>query len=114
LSTVSAAAAAAGGLLSGALFQYPGAIIMTAVGVFAAGNLVDPKGALAGVASGGAQQGQHSLFLPAFCLESSLNSTDMNVLANKIRGICKLCCDLPAAASLAGVARTGYNMRPHS
>jgi hypothetical protein len=26
---------------------------MTAVGVFAAGNLVDPKGALAGVASGG-------------------------------------------------------------
>jgi hypothetical protein len=48
-----AAAAAAGGLLSGALFQYPGAIIMTAVGVFAAGNLVDPKGALAGVASGG-------------------------------------------------------------
>ncbi len=41
-----------GGLLSGALFQYPGAIIMSAVGVFAADPLVDPKGALAGVASG--------------------------------------------------------------
>jgi chromate transporter len=56
-----AAAAAAGGLLSGALFQYPGAIIMTAVGVFAAGNLVDPKGALAGVASGGSSPSSFSI-----------------------------------------------------
>ena len=43
---------AAGGLLSGALFQYPGAIIMTAVGVFAANLLANPSGALNGVASG--------------------------------------------------------------
>lgn len=42
----------AGGLLSGALFQYPGAVIMAAVGVFAADSLVNPKGALGGVASG--------------------------------------------------------------
>jgi hypothetical protein len=42
----------AGGLLSGALFQYPGAIIMTAVGVFAANLLANPSGILAGVASG--------------------------------------------------------------
>ena len=41
-----------GGLLSGALFQYPGAIIMTAVGVFAANLLANPSGALNGVASG--------------------------------------------------------------
>lgn len=41
-----------GGLLSGALFQYPGAIIMTAIGVFAANQLVNPAGPLAGVASG--------------------------------------------------------------
>jgi hypothetical protein len=42
-----------GGLLSGALFQYPGAIIMTAVGVFAANLLANPTGVLNGVASGG-------------------------------------------------------------
>jgi hypothetical protein len=41
-----------GGLLSGALFQYPGAFIMTAVGVFAAQLLANPSGALNGVASG--------------------------------------------------------------
>uniref|UniRef100_A0A383W4R4 Chromate transporter n=1 Tax=Tetradesmus obliquus TaxID=3088 RepID=A0A383W4R4_TETOB len=46
-----------GGLLSGALFQYPGAFIMTAVGVFAANSLVDPTGPLAGVASGVAAVG---------------------------------------------------------
>lgn len=41
-----------GGLLSGALFQYPGAFIMTAVGVFAADQLTSSRGVLGGVASG--------------------------------------------------------------
>jgi hypothetical protein len=39
--------------MSGALFQYPGAIIMTAVGVFAGNLLANPSGILNGVASGG-------------------------------------------------------------
>lgn len=43
---------APGGLLSGALFQYPGALIMTAVGVAAANLLANPSGALNGMASG--------------------------------------------------------------
>jgi len=43
---------ATGGLLSGALFQYPGAIIMTAVGVFAARYLADPVGWLNGLTAG--------------------------------------------------------------
>lgn len=42
-----------GGLLSGALFQYPGAIIMTAVGVFGAKFLEDPQGWLDGLTAGG-------------------------------------------------------------
>jgi chromate transporter len=41
-----------GGLLSGALFQYPGAVIMTAVGVFAARFLANPQGWLAGLTAG--------------------------------------------------------------
>jgi hypothetical protein len=39
-------------MLSGALFQYPGAIIMTAVGVFAAEKLSKDTPALNAVASG--------------------------------------------------------------
>eukprot|EP00199_Chlamydomonas_sp_CCMP681_P001026 CAMPEP_0119109864 /NCGR_PEP_ID=MMETSP1180-20130426/24373_1 /TAXON_ID=3052 ORGANISM="Chlamydomonas cf sp, Strain CCMP681" /NCGR_SAMPLE_ID=MMETSP1180 /ASSEMBLY_ACC=CAM_ASM_000741 /LENGTH=522 /DNA_ID=CAMNT_0007095877 /DNA_START=95 /DNA_END=1660 /DNA_ORIENTATION=- len=41
-----------GGLLSGALFQYPGAIIMTAVGVGAATSLADPAPWLAALTAG--------------------------------------------------------------
>lgn len=41
-----------GGLLSGALFQYPGAIIMTAVGVLAARYLENPQGWLSGLTAG--------------------------------------------------------------
>jgi chromate transporter len=41
-----------GGLLSGVLFQYPGAFIMTAVGVFAARLLANPTPWLDGLASG--------------------------------------------------------------
>lgn len=41
-----------GGLLSGILFQYPGAIIMTAIGVFAAKKLENPQGWLDGIAAG--------------------------------------------------------------
>lgn len=41
-----------GGLLSGVLFQYPGAIIMTAVGVFAAKYLESPQGWLEGLTAG--------------------------------------------------------------
>jgi chromate transporter len=41
-----------GGLLSGVLFQYPGAFIMTAVGVFAAKLLANPTPWLDGLASG--------------------------------------------------------------
>jgi hypothetical protein len=75
-----AAAAAAGGLLSGALFQYPGAIIMTAVGVFAAGNLVDPKGALAGVASG-ALALKHGCCLQHSCLNDNVCCGFLTVMA---------------------------------
>lgn len=46
----------AGGLMSGALFQYPGAVIMTAVGVGAANTLGDPalwlRSLTAGVSAG--------------------------------------------------------------
>lgn len=41
-----------GGLLSGVLFQYPGAIIMAAVGVLAAEYLAKPKGWLLGLTAG--------------------------------------------------------------
>ncbi|KAL3680672.1 hypothetical protein R1sor_023628 [Riccia sorocarpa] len=41
-----------GGLLSGILFQYPGAIIMCCIGVFAAKQLEHPRGALNGMVSG--------------------------------------------------------------
>lgn len=43
---------ALGGLLSGALFQYPGAIIMTAVGALAANILDDPAPWLSGITAG--------------------------------------------------------------
>jgi len=42
----------AGGLLSGALFQYPGLVVMTALGALAAEYLVDPPGWLRGAAQG--------------------------------------------------------------
>lgn len=42
----------AGGLLSGVLFQYPGAIVMTVVGVGAANYLVNPAGWLRGIVAG--------------------------------------------------------------
>jgi hypothetical protein len=42
----------AGGLLSGALFQYPGAVIMTAIGVAFASALRDPAGWLSGFIMG--------------------------------------------------------------
>lgn len=38
-----------GGILSGILFQYPGAIVMTALGYAAYKGLNNPKGALAGM-----------------------------------------------------------------
>ncbi|KAG2490382.1 hypothetical protein HYH03_011183 [Edaphochlamys debaryana] len=41
-----------GGMLSGALFQYPGAVIMTVVGAGAAKWLTDPPGWLAGIVAG--------------------------------------------------------------
>lgn len=41
-----------GGLLSGILFHYPGAILMTAIGVFAAKKLENPQGWLQGIAAG--------------------------------------------------------------
>jgi hypothetical protein len=46
-----------GGLLSGVLFQYPGAIIMAAVGVFAAQYLANPQGWLNGLTAGAARGG---------------------------------------------------------
>jgi hypothetical protein len=48
-----------GGLLSGVLFQYPGAIIMAAVGVLAAEYLAKPKGWLLGLTAGGAWRGRN-------------------------------------------------------
>lgn len=42
----------AGGLLSGALFQYPGAVVMTVVGAGAAAFLTNPPGWLAGIVAG--------------------------------------------------------------
>ncbi|MEW5313717.1 MAG: hypothetical protein WDW38_005258 [Sanguina aurantia] len=41
-----------GGILSGIMFQYPGAIIMTAAGAGAAAWLVDPPGWLSGIVAG--------------------------------------------------------------
>ncbi|KAG6546492.1 hypothetical protein Mapa_012041 [Marchantia paleacea] len=41
-----------GGLLSGVLFQYPGAIIMCCIGVFAAKQLENPRAALDGMVAG--------------------------------------------------------------
>lgn len=38
--------------MSGVLFQYPGAILMTAVGVLAAKKLESPQGWLEGIAAG--------------------------------------------------------------
>jgi hypothetical protein len=43
---------AAGGLMSGALFQYPGAVVMTLVGAGAAKFLTDPPGWLEGIVAG--------------------------------------------------------------
>lgn len=43
---------ASGGLLSGILFQYPGAVIMTALGVVAAEYLANPQGWLNGLTGG--------------------------------------------------------------
>ncbi|KAG0610833.1 hypothetical protein M758_7G095400 [Ceratodon purpureus] len=73
-----------GGLLSGILFQYPGAILMTAVGVFAAKKLENPQGWLEGIAAGVAAVG-------------------VALVASASKSMCRKLCATPMLATICTV-----------
>ncbi|XP_024383775.1 uncharacterized protein [Physcomitrium patens] len=73
-----------GGLLSGILFQYPGAIIMTAIGVFAAKKLENPQGWLDGIAAGVAAVG-------------------IALVASASKSMCRKLCATPLLATICTV-----------
>lgn len=73
-----------GGVMSGVLFQYPGAIMMTAIGVFAAKKLENPQGWLEGLASGVAAVG-------------------VALVASAAKSMCRKLCATPILAAICTV-----------
>lgn len=73
----------AGGLLSGALFQYPGAIIMTAVGVGAANTLKEP-----------------ALWLRS--LTAGVSAVGVALVASASKGLLQKMCGTKASVEAAG------------
>lgn len=73
-----------GGLMSGVLFQYPGAILMTGIGAFAAKKLENPQGWLEGIAAGVAAVG-------------------VALVASASKSMCKKLCATPLLATICTV-----------